>query len=334
MECFSYHFQKTKTTIEYLSLQSYFKLHFFIISKIMAAYNNVAIAGSTGILGPSVVEAFQKSGHFNITLLARANNVDAVKARFPDVKVAQIDYYSPESLTKALENQDAVVSALNHELHKPQIALIDASIKAGVKRFIPSEYGADASIQEIRDIPYLRSKGIVQDHITKSGLSYTFLYTGPFLEWALLKGFFLNPDNADAHVWNGGDIPIGTTLLSDVGLAIVNTLLNPSETENRHLYVASRVTTQNETLAAVRKSRPEIKFSVVPRDLESSLAAAWEADKAGRSGEPGFIRDFLSTCLYKFHREYKVDDQRDNNLLGIKTLSGEEFKQVIAKALD
>ncbi|PNP39716.1 hypothetical protein TGAMA5MH_08387 [Trichoderma gamsii] len=300
----------------------------------MAAYNNVAIAGSTGILGPSVVEAFQKSGHFNITLLARANNVDAVKARFPGVKVAQIDYDSPESLTKALENQDAVVSALNHELHKPQIALIDASIKAGVKRFIPSEYGADASIQEIRDIPYLRSKGIVQDYITKSGLSYTFLYTGPFLEWALLKGFFLNPDNADAHVWNGGDIPIGTTLLSDVGLAIVNTLLNPSETENRHLYVASRVTTQNEILAAVTESHPEIKFSIVPRNLESSLAAAWEADKAGRSGEPGFIRDFLSACLYKFHREYKVDDQRDNNLLGIKTLSGKEFKQVIAKALD
>ncbi|EHK44680.1 hypothetical protein TRIATDRAFT_80142 [Trichoderma atroviride IMI 206040] len=274
----------------------------------MTAYKNVAIAGSTGILGPSVVEAFQKSRHFNITLLARANTIDAVRAQFPSVKVAQIDYDSPESLTKALQNQDAVVSALNHELHKPQIALIDAAIKAGVKRFIPSEYGADASIQEVRNVPYLRGKGIVQDYLTKSGLSYTFLYTGPFLEWAILKGFFLNPDNADAHVWNGGDIPIGTTLLSDVGLAIVNTLLKPSETENRHLYVASHVTTQNEILAA--------------------------ADKAGRSGEPGFIRDFLSACLYKFHRKYKIDDQRDNDLLGVKTLSEEEFKQVVAKALN
>ncbi|KAM0454824.1 hypothetical protein ACHAPV_008197 [Trichoderma viride] len=300
----------------------------------MAAYKNVAIAGSTGILGPSVVEAFQKSGHFNITLLARANNIDAVKAQFPNAKVAQIDYDSPASLAKALENQDAVVSALNHELHKPQIALIDASIKAGVKRFLPSEYGADASIQEVRDISYLRGKGIVQDYLTKSGLSYTFLYTGPFFEWALSKGFFLDPDNADAHVWNGGDIPIGTTLLSDVGLAIVNTLLKPSETENRHLHVASRVTTQNEILAAVRETHPEINFSSVPRDLESSLAAAWEADKAGRSSEPGFIRDFLSACLYKFHREYNIDDQRDNNLLGVKTLNEEEFKQVIAKALN
>ncbi|KAL7897346.1 hypothetical protein HDV64DRAFT_269619 [Trichoderma sp. TUCIM 5745] len=298
----------------------------------MAAYKNVAIAGSTGILGPSVVEAFQKSGHFNITLLTRANKIDAVKARFPNVKVASIDYDSPESLAKALENQDAVVSALNHELHEPQIALIDAAIKAGVKRFVPSEYGADASIQEVRDIPYLRSKGIVQDYITKSGLSYTFLYTGPFLEWGF-RGFFLNPDNADAHVWNGGDIPIGTTLLSDVGLAIVNILLKPSETENRHLYVASRLATQNEILAAVRETHPEIKFSVVPRDLDSSLAAAWEADKAGRSGEPAIIRDFLAACLYKFHRENKVDAQRDNALLGIKELSEEDCKQAIARAL-
>lgn len=299
----------------------------------MAAYKNVAIAGSTGILGPSVVGAFQKSGHFNITLLARANNIDAVKAQFPDIKVAQIDYDSPESLVKALENQDAVVSTLNHDLDKPQIALIDASIKAGVKRFIPSEYGADASIQEVRDVPYLRGKGIVQDYIVKSGLSYTFLYTGTFLEWGL-KGFFLNPDTADAHVWNRGDIRIGTTLLSDVGLAIVNTLLKPSETENRHLYVASRVTTQNEVLAAVRETHPELKFSIIPRDLESSLAAAWEADKAGRSHEFGFIRDFISVCLYKFHREHQVNENRDNGLLGIKTLSPEEFKQAISKALN
>ncbi|KAL6889089.1 hypothetical protein GGI43DRAFT_430807 [Trichoderma evansii] len=299
----------------------------------MAAYKNVAIAGSTGILGPSVVEVFQKSGHFNITLLARASNFDAVEAQFPGLRIAQIDYYSPESLVKALENQDAVVSALNHELHKPQIALIDASIKAGVKRFIPSEYGADASIQEVRDVPYLRSKGIVQDYIIKSGLPYTFLYTGPFLEWGL-KRFFLNPDNADAHVWNGGDIRIGTTTLSDVGLAIVNTLLKPAETENRHLYIASRVTTQNKVLAAVRETHPELKFSVVLRDLENSLAAAWEADKAGRSGEFGFIRDFLAACLYKYHREYKVNETRDNDLLGIKTLSPEEFKQVIGKALN
>jgi uncharacterized protein YbjT (DUF2867 family) len=299
----------------------------------MAAYKTVAIAGSTGILGPSVVEAFQKSGRFNVTLLARANNIDAVKAQFPDLKVAQIDYDSPESLAKTLEGQDAVVSALNHDLHKPQIALIDASIKAGVKRLIPSEYGADASIPEVRGIPYLRSKGIVQDYIVKSGLSYTFLYTGPFLEWGL-KGFFLDPENAEAHVWNGGDIPIGTTLLSDVGLAIVNTLLKPSETESRHLYVASRVATQNEVLAAVRETHPEIKFSIVPRDLDSSLATAWEADKEGRSGEPGVIRDFVSNCLYKFHQEYNVDHQRDNELLGIKRMDEEEFKQAIAKALN
>jgi uncharacterized protein YbjT (DUF2867 family) len=219
---------------------------------------------------------------------------------------------------------------LNHELHGQQIALIDASIKAGVKRFLPSEYGGDASIQKVRDIPYLKSKGIVQECIIKSGLPYAFLYTGPFLEWGV-KGFFLDPANAEAHVWNGGNIPIGMTLLSDVGLAIVNILLQPSETENRHLYVASRVATQNEVLDAVKKAG--IKFSIVPRDLETSLVAAWEADKAGRSGEPAFIRDFVAACLYKYHQEYKVNHNRDNDLLGVKTLSDEEFRQAIAKAL-
>ncbi|KAK1246339.1 hypothetical protein MKX08_000141 [Trichoderma sp. CBMAI-0020] len=44
----------------------------------------------TGILGPSVVEVYQRSGLLNITLLARAKNIDAVKAQFPDIKVTQI----------------------------------------------------------------------------------------------------------------------------------------------------------------------------------------------------------------------------------------------------
>lgn len=92
--------------------------------------------------------------------------------------------------------------------------------------------------------------------------------------------------------------------------------------------------TQNEILAAVREVRPDLKFSIVPRDLETSLAAAWEADKAGKSGAPGVIRDFVTACLYKFHQEHKVNHNKDNDLLGIKILKEEEFKQAIVKALE
>ncbi|KAH8807092.1 hypothetical protein F5884DRAFT_788517 [Xylogone sp. PMI_703] len=78
-----------------------------------------------------------------------------------------------------------------------------------------------------------------------------------------------------------------------------NILLHPKETKNKGLYVASVIATQNDILSAVTESRPDIKLTIEKRDLKSSLVAAWEADKAGRSDQFKVIQDFAAACLYK-----------------------------------
>lgn len=118
----------------------------------------------------------------------------------------------------------------------------------------------------------------------------------------------MSPDNADAHVWNGGDIPIGTTLLSDVGLAIVNTLLKPSETENRHLYVASRVTTQNGILAAIRETHPNSNSQLfyatwrvhwLPHGRPIKQADPASLDSFATFSSPAFTNSIESTKLMR-----------------------------------
>ncbi|EHK18337.1 uncharacterized protein TRIVIDRAFT_58433 [Trichoderma virens Gv29-8] len=268
----------------------------------MSSIKNVTIAGATGYLGPAVVKAVKEAG-FNVTILLRASNSSEVT--FDGVKIARIDYGSLDSLVDALKGQDAVVSAMNHLYFDEQKALVEASDKAGVKRFLPSEYGLDVSIPAVRAVPYLRAKGLIQDLLKKSSMTYTVLYTGPFLEWGL-DNFFVDYRNAVANVWNGGDISVGISTLADVGRAVVNSLLHSEETENKALYTSSAMTTQNEILSAIQ-----------------------EADKEGRSMEFEVVRDFLGSTIYGLEVEAGVPYGRDNALLGIKMVTPEELRQLV-----
>jgi uncharacterized protein YbjT (DUF2867 family) len=133
------------------------------------------------------LNAFLKHSKFNITVLSRPDS----KSTFPPgVKVVRADYSSIESLTTAFKGQDAVVSLVGSPALNDQPRLIDAAIAAGVKRFIPSEYGANTPSERLREIlplfntkkevvDYLKSK---EDHITWSGL-----ITGAFFDWVSSK---------------------------------------------------------------------------------------------------------------------------------------------------
>ncbi|KAB8231101.1 uncharacterized protein BDW43DRAFT_283609 [Aspergillus alliaceus] len=76
----------------------------------------VAIAGATGNLGPAVLKAL-KEAEFELTVLTRSanNGFDS------DVRVAQVDYTSLDSLQAALAGQDALVITLGHVGLEPQM---------------------------------------------------------------------------------------------------------------------------------------------------------------------------------------------------------------------
>lgn len=91
-------------------------------------------------MGERVVSALQ-AANFEVTAVTRGES----QATFPDhVAVRRADLSSVESLTAAFAGQDAVVSAVSTVfavIPGAQNPMIDAAVAAGVKRFIPSEYG-------------------------------------------------------------------------------------------------------------------------------------------------------------------------------------------------
>ena len=70
-----------------------------------------------------------------------------------------------------------------------QTKMIDAAAEVGVKRFIPSEYGADRSKRCHPDFEKMQErKSQVLAHLKKkseenTNLTWTYLASGPFLDW-------------------------------------------------------------------------------------------------------------------------------------------------------
>lgn len=116
---------------------------------------------------------FISSALFNLSVLSR----EASTATFPSsVKVIKTDY-SPESVAKALQGQDAVVSMVGKAGVLEQKLLVDAAVKAGVKRFLPSEYGLNSDNQAVRTkVPLHDEKMVVMDYLRtkeKDGLTWS-----------------------------------------------------------------------------------------------------------------------------------------------------------------
>lgn len=143
------------------------------------------IVGAGGHLGPSIVAAFSADSHFTTSILARKSS----ESTFPShLKVYRIDDDYPEAgLLEAFQGQDAVISTIATSAAEVQKAMIDAAIKAGVKRFVPSEFGSDMQNEKavalfpqffqgkVDTVQYLKTK-------EKEGLTWSAFTTGPFFE--------------------------------------------------------------------------------------------------------------------------------------------------------
>ena len=104
----------------------------------------------------------------------------------------EVDYGNLPALQHLLKGQDAVISALGDtaDAVAAQEVLIHAALAAGVKRFIPSEFGSDTMNMRVRSMPFFANKLKHRDMLEKASannasFTYSILITGPFLDWGL-----------------------------------------------------------------------------------------------------------------------------------------------------
>ncbi len=169
-----------------------------------------------------------------------------------------------------------------------QNKLIDAAIAAGVKRFLPSEFGSNtldkrghaivpAFEAKFGTVTYLQSK--------EKEISWTSIVTGPFLDWGLRIGFFgLDGSSKTATIFDDGEAVFSTTNLHQIGVATVNALRNADLTKNQYVYISGFQTTQKEILATAEKvtgTKWTVKNASVKDHIEEGRAKLQAGDFSG-----------------------------------------------------
>ena len=286
----------------------------------MSSLKNIIIIGASGRLGPFVLSAFLEDSRFNVSVLTRESS----KHNFPsNVKVHRVaDTYPESEVVTAFQGQDVVISLISPGANDTQTTLIDASIKAGVKRFIPSEFGGDVWNDKAMALLPQRF-GPKQDTVKylhsqeASGLTWTAIVTGTFFDFAMKIGYMgFDMKERKAKIVDDGSKKWSTTTLGTVGLAVKNAMLLPvEETANKYLYVDSFTVSQNEVLAALEKVTGE-KWEVERVDGEMEKKTGLELSARGdMKGMMMLIRYW--NAVGGHGGDYMLYKEGHNELLGL-----------------
>jgi len=296
----------------------------------MTGIKNVIVVGANGNLGPTVVESLLKAKTFNVSVLTRHSTSGST---FPTaVKVFTSDY-SESSLEEAFKGQDAIVSAIAGSALGDQKKLIDAAVKAGVKRFIPSEFGGNtANKTAVELVPVFSRKVEIVEYLKsqESKLTWTGIVTGPFFDRSLKLGFLgFDIINQKATIYDSGDRKFTSTTIESVGTGVVGVLNKPEETKNKYVYIGSFTSTQNEVLSVLEKVTGK-KWSVQHTTSEEKIKDGKE--KVARR-DSSAIRPLVTAATYneKGGSNFEADEGLSNDLLGLPKESLESvIKSVVA----
>lgn len=268
-----------------------------------------------------------------MTVLARHDS----KSEFPsNARVVRVDYGSLTELTSALKGQDAVVSTLSPSAMDSQLKLLDATIAAGVKRYIPSDFGSDFSNPKAATLPIYHGMEAVRKILEEKvkhhpEFSYTSVRNGVFLDWGLALGFQLDLKSDKPAIYDGGDRPFSTSTLATVGKSVVGVLNHPEETKNRAVYVHDMVLTQHQVLASARRVAPERKWEPVEASTVDAEAQARENFAKGLTDIMSCVGFFFRSVLAEgYGGEFK---NVDNELLGLGFKTDDDLDEMVKTVL-
>lgn len=231
------------------------------------------------------MNTFVKESSFNTTALTREGSTSTFPA---GVKVIRANYDSADALKDAFKGQDVAISLVGGTGFGEQNKLIDAAIAAGVKRFVPSEFGSDTADARVRElVPILEGKFATVNYLKskESVISWTAVANGPFFEWCFQVGYYgFNLADKTVTLYDDGTAIFSTTNLHKVGLALVKALEKAEETKNQYVYISSFDTSQNELLALAEKitgSKWTVKHASVKENVEQGRAKLQKGDFSG-----------------------------------------------------
>ncbi|UKZ60125.1 uncharacterized protein TrAtP1_001410 [Trichoderma atroviride] len=207
----------------------------------------ILVVGASGALGKGLCQAlisrksdFKRIAFFNDTSRPETEDKRTLFATFRDGGMEQVSGTYTDAA--AFTGFDCVLMPLGNHAIKYQPSIIDTGIKAGVRHFYTSEWGADLTAGSNWTQRYYRDKVLTREHLAKRGrdadtpdLGWTYINLGRLTEWSIIKHFGIDNANHTASIFG---TPEGRQSLLSTADAIaytIETLRHPfSVAENGH----------------------------------------------------------------------------------------------------
>jgi uncharacterized protein YbjT (DUF2867 family) len=192
----------------------------------------VVLAGATGNLGGRIASVLRERGAGVRALVRRGCAPEKIeRLRALGVEIARADLNDASQVTEACTGASCVVSALNglrDVIVGTQSVLLDSAVRAGVPRFIPSDYSIDLTKLPAGSNRNLDLRREFHQRLDAAPISATTIYNGAFME--LLTGrmpLILFKRRRVLH-WGSADQILDFTTIGDVAAFTARAALDPS----------------------------------------------------------------------------------------------------------
>ena len=180
----------------------------------------IALAGAAGDLGTRIAKALLKRGAA-VRVLARedASDTYAQEVTKLGATLERADMHDVDALAAACAGAVCVVSALNglrDVILERQGVLLDAAVKAGVPRFIPSDYSLDFTKTEPGDNRNLDFRREFMAQVDRASIRATSILNGAFMEILEGQAPIIQPGIHRILHWGDADQPLDFTTKDDV----------------------------------------------------------------------------------------------------------------------
>lgn len=197
----------------------------------------ILVAGATGVLGSDIVRHLQERGQ-KVRALVRQSS-DAAKVSTLEAAGAEIvrgDLTDADSLRPACDGARVVISTVTMILtgrEQDSFAatdsagtrkLIDAARAAGAEQFIFVSFDTSRS----PEAPLTAAKREAEEHLKRSGMTYTILHPSLFMESWLGPMLFADPAAATAKIYGDGNHKMRYVAVADVAELAVQCVGNPA----------------------------------------------------------------------------------------------------------
>ncbi|ESK91437.1 endo- -beta-xylanase precursor [Moniliophthora roreri MCA 2997] len=251
-------------------------------------YKSFAVVGA-GDIGTHIVNAFVSVGVHPIVLSRKSSSQPKdLPSSITVVKVEGYDAVDEVAAAFKGHNVEVVVSAIGTSALELEYPLAEAAKKAGVKLFVPSEYGlVTEGVSKVSDDKdsVLVWKDKFAEHIRETGLPFARFFVGLFFGY--VPWITAYEQNGKVNIFGKGDQPVSFTDEADIGGYVVYVLTNlpPKQLENACFRIEGDKTTMQELAKRLKKEIAYVEH--VPgeplNDLKNRLVRLWDAGKGSTS---------------------------------------------------